>query len=135
MHASIPQKNNRKISYNNNMENNTHMTLYLSIAHLCVDFVCVLTLYHSFAQNADAFLIYTFCAFALQLPLGLVLDIVKDRTGNETRLPLLYVIFGMALCLIGAFGFYAICGIGNALFHSGGGVLAIREDRLSSTIF
>ena len=106
------------------------MTAYLSFLHMSVDFICILTLFHYVSGNATAFILYNFLAFALQLPFGMILDERMSKSNNETRLPLYYVLCGLGLCVIGSLGIYALCGLGNALFHSGGGVLAIREDRV-----
>ena len=70
-----------------------------SISHMAVDFICILSLMHSFAQDAEMIVLYNFCAFALQLPAGLMLDLlVKDRNDKQ-GIPLNAAIAGMVLCI------------------------------------
>ncbi|MBQ2079601.1 MAG: hypothetical protein II459_08270, partial [Erysipelotrichaceae bacterium] len=49
--------------------------IVLSLAHMGIDFLCAFSLYRSFANIANVFLLYNFCAFALQLPIGLIVDL------------------------------------------------------------
>ncbi len=97
------------------------MIVSYSLLHFLVDGVCAWGMLGRFA-GFDAILIYNFCAFALQLPLGAVLD----RLGGK-RMPMVFAGVGCALTLIGAFTSPILLGIGNALFHVGGGVDVIRE--------
>ena len=49
------------------------MTRWYSLLHLMVDVVCAFAMFGSFltSQNQPMdFLLYNFCAFALQMPLG-----------------------------------------------------------------
>ena len=104
------------------------MTLLLSLCHMGIDFLCVFSLYRIFADRYEAFLLYNFCAFALQMPFGLLIDIISDRT-RKTILPGISFMFaGVILTVLGSFVSHIILGIGNALFHVGGGVLVIHED-------
>jgi FSR family fosmidomycin resistance protein-like MFS transporter len=52
---------------------------------------------------------------------------VLDRLGGK-RTPLLFAGAGCALTIVGAMIHPALLGLGNALFHVGGGVDVIRED-------
>ena len=94
-----------------------------SIAHFLVDFACAFLMFRSIAGTREWYscvLLYNFCAFAMQMPLG----ILADRLNRNY----LFAVFGCAL--VGAA--YGICrypvaavcavGIGNALFHLGGGI-------------
>ena len=93
----------------------------LSVCHFLVDFACAFFLLRRLRQGEDwkeALLWYNFCAFALQMPLGLLADCL-----GRARL------FGGAGCVLVACGgvltgFPAVTalGVGNALFHIGGGV-------------
>ncbi len=100
----------------------------LSLCHMGVDFLCAFSLYHCFKERYEAFLIYNFCAFALQLPLGIILDIWTDRKQKEFQPGLLFTIIGIVLTIAGSFCSHVITGIGNAFFHVGGGVITIHED-------
>ena len=106
-----------------------------SVTHFLVDFACAFLMFRSIAGTRDGYLgvlLYNFCAFALQMPLG----IIADRVNRN-------VLFAIAGCaLVGlAYGLVSIpllavlvVGIGNALFHIGGGidVLNISEKKLGA---
>ena len=100
----------------------------LSVLHMLVDFVCAFSLYGILRQEGgQMFLVYNFCAFALQMPLGVALDAWNLRTRN--MLPgIVFTAAGVIMTLLGAFTSVIVLGIGNALFHVGGGVLTIHED-------
>ncbi|MBQ1505167.1 MAG: hypothetical protein IIZ48_00175 [Erysipelotrichales bacterium] len=100
----------------------------LSILHMLVDFVCAFSLYGILLhEGGQMFLVYNFCAFALQMPLGVVLDAWNLRKGN--MLPgIVFTALGVIMTLTGTFTSVMILGTGNALFHVGGGVLTIHED-------
>ncbi|MBQ1566835.1 MAG: hypothetical protein IIZ80_02965 [Erysipelotrichaceae bacterium] len=107
---------------------NYRLTLLLSLCHMGIDFICAFSLYHSFSERYEAFLLYNFCAFALQMPLGIIIDMWSVRSSRTMRPGLVFMCAGVALTVIGSFVSNIILGIGNALFHVGGGVLAIHED-------
>ena len=108
------------------------VTAVYSAAHFAVDLSCaflVLRFGKDGGQWLEAVLLYNFCAFALQMPLGLL----TDRFGNGKA-------FSAAGCLLVAAawllrgmptGLCVTAGIGNALFHIGGGhdVLALNQRR------
>ncbi len=96
------------------------MTAFYSALHFLVDGVCA---YSMLGRLREGFLLYNFCAFVLQLPLGAVLDRAQGK-----KMPLVFSALGCVLTLAGAFGSPAVLGLGNALFHVGGGVDIIRED-------
>ena len=104
------------------------MTLLLSLCHLGIDFLCAFSLYHSFSERYEAFLLYNFCAFALQMPLGMIIDMWSERSKKTIRPGMTFVIMGIILTIAGSYLSNIIAGIGNALFHVGGGVLVIHED-------
>lgn len=99
------------------------MTVPYACLHFLVDGVCAWAMFGYFTGEYGNLLIYNFCAFALQLPLGAVLDRLEGR-----RMPLLFASAGCVLTVLGAFYGPAVLGLGNALFHVGGGVDVIRED-------
>ncbi len=94
-------------------------------AHFCVDFACAF-LCMGYAENNIQFylLLYNFCAFALQMPLGLLVD----RFGKQIKVAGVgTALTGLALLfpsnpLVGVI----IAGVGNALFHVGGGVYVLH---------
>lgn len=98
-----------------------------SIMHAVVDFGCA-SLVMGMARKAGldlpataaAIILYDFCAFALQFPVG----ILTDRINRNS----LIAAIGCALVALGfvfrpwAFAACTIAGIGNALYHVGSGV-------------
>lgn len=99
-------------------------------AHFCVDLCCFYILFASFYPSAGSlynvslgFLCYNATAFGLQFLLGALAD--------KKRLPLGSI--GAALCLIAlAVKFssvlaLALCALGNAAFHAGGGASVLKK--------
>ena len=104
----------------------------LSLIHMGVDFLCAFALFGRFiGRFADLFFVYNFCAFALQMPLGTLLDSLTQRAEKKQEPSLFFTLSGILLTAIGALVSPVVLGIGNALFHVGGGVLTIREDDYS----
>nr|WP_300911556.1 hypothetical protein [uncultured Acetatifactor sp.] len=108
------------------------MTVIYSALHLLVDGMCALAMFGRLLPGGDrglSILVYNFCAFALQMPLGVALDaLCVGKKGREADFPFLFVLAGVLCTVGGAFLHPAVLGIGNALFHVGGGVGTIRED-------
>ena len=99
-----------------------------SAGHFWVDFSCALLMFSQLSGAGEwalCALLYNFCAFALQLPIGLL----ADRLGRQGRLAALgcgLVTAGWGLaCLPVAAAVTA--GLGNACFHVGGGVAILRD--------
>lgn len=101
-----------------------------SVSHFMVDFACALLIFHVVGHCADAaalFMAYNACAFALQMPIGLA----ADRLGRNA----VVATAGCAL-VAGAFALTAlpfvaavVAGIGNALFHVGGGLDTLHDSQ------
>ena len=113
-------------------------TLY-SILHMLTDGLCAFAMF-AFFKNSEQWylylLLYNFCAFALQLVFGALMDFLKmlqeaESLGKANKLDLPMVCTGMGLFLTaaGALLHPAVLGIGNALFHVGGGIRTIENDR------
>ena len=97
------------------------LALY-SLAHFWVDLSCALLAFRSLSASPDfalCLLLYNFCAFALQMPLGLLADRL-DRNGAVAAAGCALVALAYAVPLPLAAAVTA--GVGNALFHLGGGV-------------
>lgn len=104
-------------------------TFLYSCLHFLVDFLCSFGMFRFFTGDADAplnFLIYNFCAFALQMPLGAAMDCFAE---NKPRAPALCASLGVLLTLLGMAVHPVLLGLGNAAFHVGGGIDVIREDQ------
>lgn len=101
-------------------------TFLYSCLHFLVDFLCAHAMFRWAAEGLlpDA-LVYNFCAFALQMPLGALMDLHSQR---QSKLPAAVAALGSALTILGSITCPAVLGLGNALFHVGGGIGVIRED-------
>ena len=104
-------------------------TTIFSILHFCVDGICALAMVGWFAgqNNQWHFLAYNFCAFALQMPFGAFLDMMIMKR-KHTNAPYIAATLGVLFTILGAILHPVLLGIGNALFHVGGGVSVIYED-------
>lgn len=99
-------------------------TLLYGCMHFLVDFLCAWAMFGSFRDRGpEIYLVYNFCAFALQMPLGTLLDLI-----GKPRSPRLWAILGAAVTAAGSVTHPALLGLGNALFHVGGGVEVIGAD-------
>lgn len=109
------------------------LTIY-ALGHFAVDFLCawaVLGRLAGFARWPELALVYNFCAFALQMPVG----IVADRVGRNRS----FSGWGALLALLGAairvpWATVILCGLGNALYHVGGGRETLLESRGYGTL-
>lgn len=99
-----------------------------ALGHFWVDFSCALLMFSHLSGTGEwalCALLYNFCAFSLQMPVGLL----ADRTGRNGRTAAL----GCGLTALGwtlaAFPTAAAvtAGLGNACFHVGGGIQALNE--------
>ena len=103
------------------MERKTMLGIY-SVAHFWVDLSCAFLVFRTLADTEDlalCLLLYNFCAFALQMPFGLLADRF-DRNGLVASLGCILVALAYLspLPLLTA----VVAGCGNALFHLGGGI-------------
>lgn len=106
------------------------ITMIYSILHMFVDGICAFAMFGKFATGSSGyeyFLIYNFCAFALQMPFGAILDLYNMKGKKVTNI---CAMFGIVLTTFGAFVHPVILGVGNALFHVGAGVGVIQEDNI-----
>ena len=97
------------------------LVLY-SAAHFWVDLSCAFLAFRFFSGSPDfllCLLLYNFCTFALQMPLGIWADGL-DRNGLLAAVGcgLTAAAFLVPLALPAA----VVAGVGNALFHLGGGI-------------
>lgn len=103
------------------------LTVY-SAAHAVVDFSCAFLVYRAMLDDPAlglCLLLYNFCAFALQMPFGLLADgwnrnaVVAAAGCGGVALAFLPV-FPSALAAV-------IAGVGNGLFHVGGGLDVLND--------
>lgn len=108
------------------------MTALYSILHFLVDGVCAFAMFGYFATQENWYLnilLYNFFAFAMQMPLGVVLDGLNgDKNLQKSQPSFVFAVVGVVLTLVGALTHPIVLGLGNALFHLGGGVGTIHED-------
>lgn len=101
-------------------------TICYSLLHFLVDLCCAYAMFRFFGEGSGGYanvLLYNFCAFALQMPLGALLD--GQKRGSAPRI---WAAMGVICTALGSLLHPALLGLGNALFHVGGGVGVIRED-------
>lgn len=100
------------------------VTAAYAIAHFAVDFGCAYACFSGFTGGSLGFLLYNFCAFALQMPLGLL----ADRRGRGLGFACLGGLLVAGMCCLPRFGLPGclVLGLGNGLFHIGGGLDVLR---------
>ena len=110
------------------------MLVINSILHFIIDGICAYMMFGVYgAIDTSAYLYYNLCAFALQMPFGVLADFICIRffggdAQRKKRLYQLITVLGILLTVSGMFTGYIILGTGNALFHVGGGLRTILDD-------
>lgn len=95
------------------------VTAVYSFSHFAVDLGCAFAVFSASSTGTLGFLLYNFFAFAMQMPMGLLADIWgKNKLFALTGT----VIVGICCCLP-SLDLVSTCllGLGNGLFHIGGG--------------
>lgn len=98
------------------------------MGHFWVDFSCALLMFSRLSGQGSwglCMLLYNFCAFALQMPIGLLAD-RHGRTGRISALGCGLSALGWCLSPV-PLAAAAAAGIGNACFHIGGGLQTLRD--------
>ena len=100
-----------------------YMIAGYALAHFLVDFACAFLIFRAFRDSEDlyiCFLVYNFCAFALQMQLGLLADqLNKNALCAALGCVLVALSYGVTFIPVAA---VVIAGAGNGLFHIGGGI-------------
>lgn len=99
-----------------------------SLGHFWVDFSCALLMFSRLSGRGDwalCMLLYNFCAFALQMPIGLLADRM-ERHGQTAALGCALAALGWVLIPLPAAA-AVITGLGNACFHVGGGIQIMND--------
>ena len=110
------------------------MLVINSILHFIIDGICAYMMFGVYgAIDTSAYLYYNLCAFALQMPFGVLADFICIRffggdAQRKKRLYQLITVLGILLTVSGMFTGYIALGTGNALFHVGGGLRTILDD-------
>ena len=102
------------------------MLLLFTILHPLVDALSASILWIG-ASGIVSFIAYNFCAFALQFPLGMVLDAWPHALKGAFAVGMLLLLGGGVLCLCGFVSLPVICAccVGNAFFHLSAGKLVL----------
>ncbi|MBQ1376842.1 MAG: hypothetical protein IIY77_02635 [Lachnospiraceae bacterium] len=109
------------------------MTWIYAVLHFLTDGLCAFSMFFYFRTSPHWYLYllyYNFCAFALQMPLGAMMDLLRVRLRERrSLLHALCASAGLLLTVAGAFTHPVILGLGNSLFHVGGGIGTMDEER------
>lgn len=94
-----------------------------SISHFVIDFSSAFLIFNNFKSISNSitiFLLYNFCAFALQMPIGLI----ADRINKNSFVAAIGCVLGATAYIFIPYPLVAviIAGVANALFHIGGGI-------------
>ena len=118
---------------------NKKIVLIYSTIHFIVDLACAILVTNFISQkiggNISFFIgiiVYNFFAFAMQLPVGIIADKVnKNAICSAIGCLLVAIAFGLS-----NFGIVActIAGIGNAMFHVGGGIDVLNISDKKATL-
>jgi FSR family fosmidomycin resistance protein-like MFS transporter len=107
------------------------MVAVYAASHFLVDFACAFLMFRSIAGAQDAYvyvLLYNFFAFAVQMPLGLLADRCnRNALFAACGCVLVAIAYGCAPALA-----CVVLGLGNALFHIGGGVDILNHSESKS---
>lgn len=101
---------------------NKAMIVPYSLAHFIVDFACANFMYQYGLPSGSWYILvilYNFCAFALQMPFGLLVD--KWNRNSLCAATGCILVAIAYLCRPAILPATLVIGIGNALFHVGGG--------------
>ncbi len=112
---------------------NKRLLALYSAGHFWVDLSCAFLLFRILAASPDmalCLLVYNFCAFALQMPLGLLADRL-DRNGAVSAVGCLLT--ALAYLMQVPMPAAVTAGVGNALFHLGGGIDVLNGSRKKSS--
>ena len=106
------------------MNRSRAVTAY-SAAHFAVDFACCFFIFGRLSQagyGCEAYLVYNFCAFALQMAIGAAADkINRNSSVLLAGCALVFFTYLLPLTLPNVM-LCAILGVGNAMFHVGAGL-------------
>ena len=101
-----------------------------SLGHFWVDFSCALLLFSCVLGRPEwhmCVLLYNFCAFALQMPIGLLCDRL-NRNSSAACIGCVLVALGWGMRQV-PLAAAVLAGMGNALFHVGGGIDVLNASR------
>ena len=114
------------------------MTVIYALVHMAVDLSCAFLVYTYVLGGEQWYLwllLYNFCAFALQMPIGAAADRL-DRNSCVAVGGCAGVLAGLLLGIAGfPAGVAVVAGVGNACFHVGGGIDVLnRSERRAAPL-
>lgn len=105
-----------------------HILSFVSAAHFLVDFACIFLVTSLLPGERGIFfaLLYNFCAFGLQFPVGIIADFFRSHLLFASVGGLLVA---LSFFFVGSIPMVAcvLAGIGNSCFHIGGGVTVMHS--------
>ena len=114
------------------------IVIIYSLIHFLVDLSCAILVNHLSTQIMNpgpnifiAILIYNFFAFAVQLPIGILADKI-NKNALCSSIGCIIVAAAFAFTKFGVFS-CLIAGIGNAMFHVGGGIDVLNMSNKKAT--
>lgn len=112
------------------------------LLHFLVDFCCAFFIFRMMRDTGELYLyffIYNFCAFALQMPAGLLADKCSENAWTAmlgcfltAAAPFLYTVLSYGkgdMSLPFCISAIVLTGLGNCLFHVGGGIEILKTGR------
>ena len=111
------------------MKRNIMIAVY-SAAHFFVDLACAFLMFRCIfpgSGRGEVILFYNFCAFALQMPLGALMDRLGMGHLAAAAGCLMIAAAYPLNTLAGGLTAAIVMGLGNSLFHLGGGVYVLDE--------
>lgn len=115
------------------MEHKPMLAVY-SVSHALVDFACAFLVFRTMLASPElglCLLLYNFCAFALQMPFGLLAD-GWNRNGVVAAVGCGVVALAY-LPGLPALAAAVTAGVGNGLFHVGGGLDVLNDSTEKSS--
>lgn len=114
------------------------VSLY-SIIHFIIDFSCALLVINTVMPHLNgmisvfmAMIIYNFFAFVVELPIGIIADKI-NKNALCSAIGCLFVAISFVLSGLGIFA-CLIAGLGNAMFHVGGGIDVLNISDKKATL-
>lgn len=115
------------------------ITIIYSIIHFIVDLACCILVANLVTQKMGqtvnlfvAIILYNFFAFAMQLPIGIIADKV-NKNAICSAIGCLIVAIAFAFSNFGIIA-CVVAGIGNAMFHVGGGIDVLNISDKKATL-
>lgn len=117
----------------NDLKNSHTKVILYSITHMLVDLACAYLLFSRIFNSGQwmlCVLLYNFCAFALQMPIGLLADRWnRNAVCAASGCMLTAAAYGLGgLPVLAALA----AGVGNGMFHVGGGIDVLNISRKKS---